>query len=318
MRTFVFFAVLALAASAFDLQEYVQGFNQQMNFTDVQLQHEYTCFVGLNQIFGGLRAKFLTKDMVGLVQAAHQVKPQIQQYCGDMAMDFFMYAFQHGTNEDPKQIMNKYFPQLVQQVATWVHYLVAGQDFQAGQTEAYILQVLMGAQKPEVLPMPQFDWNKLQQFNPDAFFQQYLGAFFDTLGLAQQVDITAIPQCIAGLQVAFQNATAIERQFYRGDFDAKLDAVQAFIGQLIQGTKACKGALKIEATLIIPVYKAFARDPVTFLLKALDNTATNFPEIIQNIMQERVDLAEGAYAEAGTLRAQRTQTVLKGLVDYAN
>jgi hypothetical protein len=318
MRTLVVFAVLALAVSAFDIEQYIQGFNQQMGFTQAQVQDGYTCFVGISQILGNIKAKLQAGDLNAAILAFQQAKTQFTVACGPYFGDYAGYAMAHSNGRQPAQNLEQYAPQIIQQVAYWINYLKVGQDAEAGKTEAYILQIIIGAETPTVLPAPQFDWNKLQQFDQDAFFQQYLGAFYNTLGLSNQVDLASIPTCIQTMQTVFIGANQIAQQFYTADFDGKIDAIQAFIDSFLQGTKDCKGLLQAEAVLLVPVFRALSQDPIDFILTVLDNTATNFPEIIQSQQQEQVDIAEGDYAAAGTIAAQRAETVFKGVVDFTN
>jgi hypothetical protein len=317
MRTIVALAVLALAVSAFDPEAYYQGFTQQFGFTAGEVQDGYTCFAAVAQIIQSAQTAIQTRDLNGLLTLAQQAKTQILTACAPYVGDFQTYAMANADGQTPQQVMEQYGPQVIQQFATWANYLAAGQDMEAGQTEAYILQILMGAQQPAVLPTPQYDWSKYQPFNEDAYFSDYLGAFYNTLGLAQQVDLTTIPNCVAVMTGIFQNMTQTEMAFYSGDFDGKIDAVQTFADSLLQGVKSCQGAIDAYGVVMVPVLEAFIQDPVHYLLTVADNAALNFPEILQNIQQQSVDIVEGNYTDAGTLNAQNMQTILKGLVNYA-
>jgi hypothetical protein len=318
MRTFVVFAVLALAVSAFDLEAYTQGFSNQFGFTAAEMQDSYTCFAGASQIIGNVKTALQAGDLAGLITAVQQAKAQFMTSCGPYFVDFQTYATANADGQTPQQVMEQYGPQVIQQVATWANYLATGQDMEAGQTEAYILQILMGTQQPTVLPTPQYNWNNLTAFNQDAFFQQYLGAFFNTLGLAQEVNITSIQACATTVETLFQGFGQTEMAFVTGDFDGKIDAIQGLVDTVLQGMKSCQGALDANLLLLAPIYQAFSQDPVTFLLTVVDNTALNLPEIIQSVQQEEVDIAEGDYSDAGDLKAQRMQTVFNGVVNFAN
>jgi hypothetical protein len=316
MRTIVIFALLALSVSAFDFPSYVQGFTQQFNFTQAQDQDLSTCFIGFSQILKTINADIQAHDLNSVILTVQGLKEQLAGICGALGNDIFEYAWEHGNGQTPKQIFNQYGPEIIQQVATWANYLAAGRDFEAGEKEAYILQILMGAQQPATLPVPQYDWSKYQQLNQDVFIQQYLGAFFNTLGLAQEVDIPSILTCVTTMEGVFQGMEQFHQAFATGDFDGKLDAIQGGLDSLIQGLKSCQAALHADVLLLVPIVEAFKQDPVRFILEVVNNVALNFPELIQNVQQEQVDVYEGDYADAGILKAQRMQAIFNGVVNF--
>jgi hypothetical protein len=318
MRTFVVFALLALAVSAFDPQAYFQGFTQQFGFEQTQVQDLDTCFVGIAQLIGGVKADLQAHDLNAVLQTLQGVQVQLASVCGAWEQDITQYAIANSNGQTPKQIFEQYGPQIIQQVATWANYLAAGQDLEAGQTEAYIIQILMGAQQPTVIPAPQYDWSKYQQMNQDVFIQQYLGGLFNTLGLGQEVDIDAILNCVHTMEGVFQGLDQVHTTYVTADFGGKLDAIQTGLDNVIQGLKSCQAAIQADALLLVPVYEAFVQNPVGFLLHVLDNTATNLPELINMVQQEQIDVFEGNYTAAGVVKAERMQTVFNGIVDFAN
>jgi hypothetical protein len=314
MRTVVVFALLALAVSAFDPQAYTQGFIQQFGFDQAQVQDLSTCFIGLSQIINGLKADVQAGDLNSALQTLQGVQAQLATICGAWAEDINQYVAENGNGQQPKQIWEQFAPQIIQQVATWANFLAAGDDLQAGQTEAYIIQILMGAQQPAALDMPQFNFTNYVPFDQDTFFQQYLGAFYDTLGMTQVVNVDEVIECIDTMQGVFRNFTQIPQPT---DFDSKLDAIQTALDSVIQGLKSCENVLYVEKLSLIAMRDAFVQDPVAFILRIVDNIATNLPELIVSQQQVSVDVVEGNYTGAGVVEAQRVQTIFAGVFNFA-
>jgi hypothetical protein len=318
MKAILAIALIAVAASAFDLNAYHTGFTQQFGFTEGQVQDGYTCFIGVGTIINSLKASAQAQDIIGLIQTLQGAKVQLLQACGPYFADFQAYAIQHATTE-PRQALNQYFPQIVQAVAQWADYIAQGQDEQAGQQEAYILQVLIGAQTPAALQLTQVDFSKYVPFDQTTFFNEYLTAFFNTLGLKNTETVVAeIQQCVNAIIDQTPNFQNFEVSFANGDFDGKIDALQALADNIFATIKNCQGPLDLNLYFLEKVFVAFREDPVTFVLTLVNNVALNLPQIIENVSAEQADVIEGQYAAAGTLKAQDYQIVYKNLVDFAN
>jgi len=136
------------------------------------------------------------------------------------------------------------------------------------------------------------------------------------LGLGAEANVTAEVVCATTIQNLTQEFVMLVQELPTLDFEDQVDAIQAFVDQLLQDLKVLRANAQMTPLVLAPIYEAFVQNPAGFLLEVVNNAALNLPQLHQMMQQEFVDIVEGQYLEAGELKAERIQTVFRGVVNF--
>jgi hypothetical protein len=323
MKAVVFSALSALAVNALDSTAYLNGFSQQFGLDQATVQDGLNCVTGIQgaavQVIQLIQTNQhnipnLVFQAQGLIE---EVQATVAADCQPIAQDVATIVLESTGGEDLKEVLTRnvqlYFPQLIQKVAQYVQYLGKGDDTNAGKTEAYIFQVLLGIEQPETLPVPEF--TQYVPFDEKKFFNEYYAAFFNTLGM-ENVDVASIGQCAEEFQSLTVALGTLINKFSSLDFDGKLVAIKDFVDEATVELQNCEGAFEIQKELLEKALEAAGNDRLGFFLQSIQNLALNFPEYIQLKQKAVIELQEGNYTLAGQDDAKSVELIDGGRIFY--
>jgi hypothetical protein len=320
MKSVFTLALSALAANALDSEAYTRGFTQQFGITQSVVQDGYNCVAGIQ----GAASQVLqliqeNRDNVAaiILQAqglVEELQAGLVAECEPVAEDVAAIVAQTVGDRDVEEVVKAnagaYFPQLVQKVAQYVQYLTQGEDEKAGQTEAYIIQVLLGAEQPETLSVPEV--TEYAPFDEQKFLNEYYTAFYNTLGL--DANITELTQCVEGAQTLAVSAITLAHELPNLDFDDSIVAVKNFVDQAAESVRGCEGSIELQKEILYKALEAANGDYLGYILESVENVALNLPEYIQLKQKSIVEVQEGEYALAGEDEAKAIKIVDGGRV----
>jgi len=203
---------------------------------------------------------------------------------------------------------------VIQQIAIYSNAFSTGNDYLAGQTEAYIMQILLGAEQPTVLPAPQLNFTKYVPYDSDTFYAQFYTTYLNSFNITNQTQIDIFIQC--GTQ---SNNLTLDILRFRQDFTVatdlyqRLTVIQQGVDSIIGTIQNCYEAEQLERQLFAPLYNTFKAAPVQTILQVVYNVARNLPQIFYSQEQMVVAVEQGEYSLAGEITAQQAKTYLNGL-----
>jgi hypothetical protein len=325
MKVIAFLALFALAANAFNFTLYHQGVDAQLGLNETVVEEGITCINALSANFEQVAAIMESKNFDTI---AEELGSQIEQIKYDFNTTCLPYYIQLAMNFEHsigtwnmtvwKQTFHQnfelYLPQIIQQVAQWVQLLEAGQDFQAGEIQGYINQILVGAVKPSTIEVAPA--TTMVAFNHSKFFSEYFSTIFQALGIQSEVDVDSLIQCSSNLDNTTATFVYIKEQFSTFDFEQKLNATQYLVSLSFDTIRNCEGAAAVGGLILVPQYEAFKEDPVAFTLEVLERIALDMPQYIASIQKQNVDIQEGNYVAAAQEKVKRINNDFQGLVNY--
>jgi hypothetical protein len=316
MKVLLNVALCALAANALDSQAYLNGFSQQFGLDQNVIQDGVNCVAGIQTAVVEVVqiVQENENNLAGLLLQAQGLVEELQSKlafeCQPVAEDVATIVGQALNGKDLEETVKtnaeRYFPQVVQKVAQYVQYMAQGEDEKAGQTEAYILQVLLGTQQPEILPVPEV--TNYAPFDEEKYMNEYMPTFYKTLGF-ENVNVTALDECARDFQQVNTYLWHLVNVLPGMELDEKILAVRALVDLAEYELKQCEGAIELGKEVLSRVFEASEGNIVKYVLESVENLALNLPEYAQVQDKITVDLAEGEYALAGKDRAKVIQII---------
>jgi hypothetical protein len=326
MKAIILVALFAFAANAFNYTAYNLGTAQQLGLSASQMEAGIPCSNALSGSFSQFVQLVMTKNVTEILSEVDQLYVQLQTdlkvTCLPYIIDYAAFFAQHTNETDLVQTMKNnfaiYFPEVFQQVAMWADYLIAGQDFQAGQAKGVIAQILFGLIKPETIPVPQVNVSQVSAYNQTKFVAEFIPSMLNSLGFNMTIDTDALNQCISEIGNMTQEFAPLIHQFAFMPVANKIQTVSSIFNILATGIQSCEYGIEIYIDLVTPMMEAFFNSPATFMIKFFHNYFLNFPEIVNIIQSEEVAVIQGQYQLAGQLAAEQVLREYAGIVNFGN
>jgi len=323
MKALLLLAVLAFAAQAhLSTPAYHLGFTEQLGLTSQQLEHASTCFHSVKQVITDLHNVKLSKDQ-GLAAILRSLLTTVEDFDYKLKVDCSIYlndlamAILRNTNGDIKGTVlrnfDKYSLEIIQQAAFYVEALVSGNHYRAGHVEAYIIQILFGIEKPQVLPLAQFNSSNWVPMNLTKYAFEFTEGYFRTLGLNNSKAVQDNAECSIDY-VNFVTSVHLLSQSlaHAQNVTEKVQIIEKFIVQGIKFYDVCVSAMVFNWEHIgHPIIKAFQNAPVHTVVALIHNIASNLPELRQGHIEMIMSIFEGNYYKAGTINAQELIALVK-------
>jgi hypothetical protein len=327
MRAIILIALFAFAAQAFYINStaYTQGFMDQLNLDVSQLQDANNCYAAIQQAMLDVQNVFAAKSqgdaqvVLAVVDLISEVHTTVQAECTAYFVDLVEY-FTNNTNGDVKQtIMNNfqnYTEQIIQQVAIWTEQYADQKDYQAGQTEAYIFQILLGVEQPELLPTPQFNMSNYVTFDSDKFYGEFYQGFLSTIGFTNQTEIELVTQCGVLMSNATQALIMMGQGFPGQNINEKIVTLESTVQVVLAAVDACITSYQVEKPYYETAWNQFKVLPLLNVIQLAYNVASNLPEIQQAHEQLVVDVLGGLYEQAGVDQGDIQNMIFKGILAF--
>jgi hypothetical protein len=319
MKVLLNVALCALAANALDSEAYLNGFSQQLGLDQTVIQDGVNCVAGIQTAVGELIqiVQENENNIPGLLLQAQGLVQELQSKlafeCQPVAEDVATIVDQALDGKDLEQTVKAnvelYFPQVVQKVAQYVQYMAHGEAEKAGQTEAYILQVLLGTQQPETLPVPvATHYATYDESDYERLMNEYMPTFYKTLGF-ENVNVDSLDQCTSEIQKINTYLWGLAQVLPGMELDEKILAVRDFVDVAAEELRQCEEAIEFGKEVLSRVFEAADGNIVGYVLESIENLALNLPEYGQLDQKITVDMQEGEYVQAGKDKARMIQLI---------
>jgi hypothetical protein len=312
---------------------FLDGFSEKLGLTETEVDDANTCVQGIENLLMDLQDTLQTTDQeveaIGNALLAYykRVQSQLPEACQAFALDLVNALTKHIQPTEDGEMPNiqalieanleTYFPQLVQQLGVLIDKLVNGQEYEAGKTVAYILQIVYGIEKPQAAQLASnVAGGSYVPFDAKKFIPKFFDSFFKTLGLKT---VTSKP--ISSCWTLVQNLATANDKFVADapklDFFDTVERSAALYGKFVDTVKGCKDTFAIVDLTVGRIVRTVNRNQSKYLYQIFLNTITNFPAIEQTIQMEATYIFTGQYDVAGRIDALRLQSILKGVVNFA-
>jgi hypothetical protein len=328
----VFAANGATAATGTTTGTFFEGFSQKLGLTSIQIEHSGICFQSLENLLNQLQTLIQTTEQdvepmgMALLAFYQDAKSQLQVECQDFAMDIVSVLLKNmqpsadGQGPDVEAIIHAnletYFPQIVQQLGGMVNQLVNGQEFQAGNSAAYIIQIVVNTEKPKTTSLPaSITGGKYVAFDVKKFIPKFFDAFLTALGV--RTTSKGLVSCWNLVQILSKENDRFVVDAPALDLFDKLDRSAALYGKFVDTVKGCQDAFLTFDLTVGRVIRAIQKNPSKYMYQIFLNTVLQFPALEQTIQMESAYLFQGQYDLAGKVHASRLQAILKGVVTFS-
>jgi hypothetical protein len=325
MKAIILIAALVLFAQASNLNftAYHLGFTEQLGLDPSQLQDASACFGAVKtvvrqaeDIIQAVRYEQAERAIVAISELITEVETKLAGECAAYRVDLITLLTQNGT--DVKALAKKNFytypTQVIQQASFWIQQFLSGQEYEAGKTEAYILQILFGLEQPEELVMPTFNNSNYVPMDLNKAFTEYYQSYLAALGFTDETKIDTLTRC----QVAYMNATTalatLSYSMNNGTL-VKVQAISKMVALAAETVEVCAGAWKIGKPIAKEAWDVYTFWPVLNTIQVVLNLGQNLPEIVQRMGTAAVDMMEGRYSDAGVIQAENYQTMLNQVMN---
>jgi len=316
MKSLLIFAVIALAANAhLGTPAYHLGFSEQLGLTSQQLAHASTCFNSFKQVLVDIHQVVESKNngvaavLRSLLNTVQDVEDKLKVDCAIYLQDLAMVILRN-TNGDIKGTVQRNFDQytleIIQQFALYFDALAAGNHYQAGHVEAYILQILFGLEKPKTHPNPEFNMSKYVPMNITKYSYEFVEGYFQRLGFNDNKAMKDNAECSINYVAFVSSIQFISHDLANAqDIQEKTKIIEKVVVEGLKFYESCVAAYTFNWEHINkPILAAFQNAPVHTVLTLIHNIAINLPELKQHYMEMVIGIMEGEYKKAGILNAE--------------
>jgi hypothetical protein len=325
MKFIVALAVLCVAAQAshLNISAYHLGFAEGLGLNENQIQHGFNCFSSFKNVLLGARDVVHSSEpsrlLLNIMNLVEEVKEDLKGTCQTYLMDFAINVYTKTQGADLKITIgsnwNKYPLQIVQQVALWVRAMESGDMYAAGNIEASIINILLGAQTPYVLPTPTFNYTKYAPMNMTRYMNEFTSSYYQTLGINSQALIQSTIECQVSTVAFVEKIQGFESKLQvANNYTAKFHIIHDLLQLASTSFHQCGDSLKLNwRAIYVPLIEVFRTAPGHSAIHVLKNIALNLPEIQSLKMQEMIDILEGNYKNVGASEAKILLALVEGL-----
>jgi hypothetical protein len=327
MKAIILIAVLALCAQASTLSfsAYHLGFTEQLGLDPAQLQDASACFTAgqtvvkqLQDIIVAVKNGQAEKTLLTVADLVAEAHTTLVDDCAIYRADLLTLLAQNTNGTDLKTFAQKHFytypTQVIQQATFWLQQFLSGDEYQAGKTEAYLLQILFGLEQPEVLPMPDFNYTDYVPMDFEKFVTEYYQGYLTTLGFTNQTEIDTLARCNGAYMKATNALSALPYSLNNGTL-IKVQAISKAVALFAETVETCVDAWRVREPILKKAWDAYTFWPVLSTIQVAFNIGENLPKLVQNIATASVDAMTGNYYEAGVAQAEGFQTILSHVVN---
>jgi len=318
-------------AFTFNVNTYQNGFAKKLGLDDSASHDALTCYTSVAKVFEKASNLFQRNSMypdiqaitTGVLNIYSEMKTEVLNKCQLYIFDLALYAMRQTWGQDLGSIINqnfaKFYPDIFQQFDIANKALMNEENFKAGQTHAYIFQILIGLEEPEVLPMPKYNSEAFKPFEPEKFAQEYFEGLFTTIrSSSNQTSVDLHRKCFLHVyNNAFDVAETIDRLAYLSTIEEQLLASKEVYSQVIDLILPCMAALRDEWEHNTLLIGAYLEQPFLVYFYAYYNLLVTLPQTVALSFEYDVSSFEGRYFDSGVAHGKIFNHITSKIDDLA-
>jgi hypothetical protein len=316
-------ALFALTAQAFspNMTAYNLGFVEQLGLNASSVQDSLVCADAMSKGMQDIKnvieaAKEGPEEfLLALLKLVQDIKSgAIQEACQSFNQDVIEYMMTSpdfsefsSLNEIVKYNSQKYSPNVIQQVMLGLNQFIEDDDYTAGQTSAYLLQILTGLEIPPTIQVNVTFINTTR-----TSWAGFSEGFLNFFNITNATEIDTFGECVSSLNDVVQALAAFPGEFFESNLNVseKIQLIRTTLNIIINASQSCGvDSADVLNQVYGDLFQFFKQYPLQTLGYLTWDFTTKLPEIEATLATADFEIMVTNYPAAGYLVGQISKMI---------